>query len=156
MAAADGIGNEAYPREQEIILQACFRPRADSNAGPESAASWFHLHGLSIGIELAEQSIAVFLRGDCEMRDERLKLYSVGLFERWRAAEVGRVRLNQRRVEVVLADQEAEPVSQPGLTIVRAIGGVRVFFLPTDFRAIPRSLKPSPFFKVPTPHFRPL
>src|SRR5258708_18200811 len=103
-ASGDAIGSEPYPREQEIILQACFGPRAESNAGPESAASWFHLHGLSIGIEFADQAISVCPCARREVRNKRLNRLASGVFEGRCAAEVGRVRLDQRGIEVVLAD----------------------------------------------------
>jgi hypothetical protein len=46
----------------------------------------------------------------------------------------------------VLADQEAEAITQPRLTIVRAIGGVRAFLLATNLRRIWRSREPSQLF----------
>ncbi len=121
MASVDAIGSGPYPHEQGITLRACLRLHVGSNEGRGCVASWFYLHGPSIGIEFADQAIAVFLRGRCQMRDERLDEIPLGLLERWRAAEVGGVRLNQRGIEVVLADQEAEAVPQSRLTIFRAI-----------------------------------
>jgi len=49
------------------------------------------------------------------MRDKRLDQLSAGFLQGWRAAEVSRIRLNQCRIEVVLADENAQPVPQFGL-----------------------------------------
>src|SRR5258708_1733145 len=104
MVSADAIGSEPYPREQEIILQACFRLRVGSHKDQGYVASWFYLHGLSIGIEFAHQAIPVFLRGRCQMGDKGLNQLPTSFFKGGCAAEVGRVRLDQRGIEVVLAD----------------------------------------------------
>jgi hypothetical protein len=50
-----------------------------------------------------------------------------------------------------LADQEAEAIPQSGLTIVRAIGDVRVFLLATSLRRIWRSGEPSQLFNGAKP-----
>src|SRR5260370_3183471 len=100
MVSVDAIGSEPYPREQEIILQACFRPHVDSNEDPEFDVSWLYLHGPNVEIDFAEQAVAVFLRGNCEMRDERLDHLPLGLLERWRPADARRLRLAHPALEL--------------------------------------------------------
>src|SRR5260370_377231 len=86
------------------------------------------------------------------MRDKRLDQLSTGFFKGWCAAEVGRVCLDQCGIKVVLADQEAEAIPEPRLTIVRAIWDLRVFLLPTNLRGIWRSGEPSQLFNGAKPN----
>jgi hypothetical protein len=66
----DAIDTGPVPREQEIDPQACFRPRIDSNEAPEFVVSSVHLHGMSVGIELADERVPVFLCRCREMKDK--------------------------------------------------------------------------------------
>lgn len=52
------------------------------------------------------------------MRDKGLNQLSAGLFEGWRAAEGCGVGFDQDGIEVVLADQKAQSVSQSRLAVV--------------------------------------
>src|SRR5258708_234327 len=104
MVSADAIGSEPYPREREVILQACFRLHVGSNEDRGYVASLLYLHGLRKGIEFADQAIPVFLRGCCQMRDKGLNQLPTSFFKGGCAAKIGRVRLDQRGIEVVLAD----------------------------------------------------
>src|ERR1700738_3920237 len=126
MVSVGANGSEPYPREREIILPACHRPHADSNADPEFVASLLHLHSASVGIELAHQAVSVLFCGCRNMGDKGLDQVPTGSFESFRTAEIRGVRLNEGRIEVVLADQEAQSVPHPRLTIVRAIFGIRL------------------------------
>lgn len=56
------------------------------------------------------------------MRNKGLDPITAGATDRFRAAEVGGVGFDERRIEVVLADEETEFVAEPGPTIVRAVG----------------------------------
>ena len=58
------------------------------------------------------------------MGDEGLDQFTTGAAEGFRAAEVRRVGLHEIRVEVVLADQQAELIAEPGLAIARTVGGM--------------------------------
>src|SRR6266446_6066183 len=55
------------------------------------------------------------------MGNKRLDQLSAGLFESWGAAEVRGVRFDQYGIEVVLADEHTQPVSQFGLTVIRPV-----------------------------------
>src|SRR6266581_5019384 len=55
------------------------------------------------------------------MGNKRLDQLSAGLFESWGAAEVRGVRFDQHGIEVVLADEHAQPVSQLRLTVIRPV-----------------------------------
>jgi len=57
------------------------------------------------------------------MRDEGFNEFSIRFPKSWCATEVRRVSFDLRRIEVVLADQDAQPVSQPWLPVIRAVAG---------------------------------
>ena len=61
------------------------------------------------------------------MGDEGFDQIPGRFFEGLRAAEVGGIGLNKRGVEIVLADQEAELVTQAWLSIIRPIGMMETF-----------------------------
>jgi len=46
------------------------------------------------------------------MRDKRLDQFSIRLFKAWCAAEVCGVRFDEHGIELVLADQDTQPVSR--------------------------------------------
>ena len=77
------------------------------------------------------------------MRDKRLDQLSAGFLQGWRAAEVSRIRLNQCRIEVVLADENAQPVQQFGLPVARTILVRRPYGLLFIGRRAGRSGKPA-------------
>ena len=60
------------------------------------------------------------------MANKELDQVPARSFQSFRTAEIRGVRLNKSRIEVVLADQEAESVPQPGMTVVRAILWLRL------------------------------
>src|ERR1035437_3230864 len=64
-----------------------------------------------VAIELAEQSIAVLLGPVGQLLDEVLNLFAGGLSERLRAAEVDGVGLYEFGIELVLANDLAETVT---------------------------------------------
>ena len=85
------------------------------NADPEYGVSWLHLHRTGIGIEFADQTVSIFL-GECrEVRDEGFNQVTARLFEGLSTAEVRGVGLNEVGIEVVLPDQQAEPVAETRL-----------------------------------------
>ena len=51
------------------------------------------------------------------MGDKGLDQFTAGAAEGFRAAEVCGVRFDEIRIEVVLADQEAELIAEPGLAV---------------------------------------
>ena len=70
-----------------------------------------HLLSAEIAVELAEQGIAVFLSPVGQVGDEVFDLLASGLAQCLDAAEIGRVRLDQGGVELMLANQLAEAVA---------------------------------------------
>ena len=57
------------------------------------------------------------------MGDEGLDQFMAGAAEGLRAAEIRRVGFDKIRIEVVLTDEKAEPIAEPGLAVVRNAGG---------------------------------
>jgi hypothetical protein len=56
-----------------------------------------------------------------EMGNEGLNQIPAGLAEFWRAAEISGIPLDQGRIELMLADQQAESITQSGLAIAEAL-----------------------------------
>ena len=80
-----------------------------------SSASCGTFLAAEIAVELAEQSVAVFLGPVGQVGDEGFDLFAGGLTEGFGAAEVYSVRLHEIGIELVLADQLAEAVTDPGV-----------------------------------------
>ena len=76
-----------------------------------------------IGIQFADERIAVFFRSRGKVRDEGFDQLSTCLSNSFCPTEVGGVGLYQVGIEVVLADEQAKSIAQPGLAI--AVRGVR-------------------------------
>jgi hypothetical protein len=55
------------------------------------------------------------------MRDEGFDQLAAGSAEGLRPAKVSGVRLDESRIEVMLADQQAELIPQARLTVARAV-----------------------------------
>src|SRR5713226_4994180 len=79
------------------------------------------------------------------MDDERLDQIPASLFERLSATEISGIGLNESGIEVVLADQEAEAISEPRLAIVRAIQCMRITLLPAIVNRLWRAGGPTEF-----------
>jgi hypothetical protein len=69
-------------------------------------------------IELADETIPVFFRRCRQVGDEGLDQVPAGLPDGLGTAEVRGVGLHEVGIEVVLADQEAEPVAETRLAVV--------------------------------------
>jgi len=78
-----------------------------------------HLLGLGIAVEVAEEAGPVFGGPLSQVVDEGLYKIPAGSAQGLGATEVGRVAFDQGRVKLMLADQLAEAIAQPGLAIVR-------------------------------------
>jgi hypothetical protein len=117
MAFADAIGSERDPREQETILQSCFRLHVRSNEDLGFVASLLRLHKLRVRIELAHETVSVFFCGCGNVGNKGLDEVPAGSTQSFRTAEIRGVRFNKSWIEVVLADQEAEAVPQTCVTI---------------------------------------
>jgi len=73
---------------------------------------------MRVAVELAEQSIAVLLGPVGQLLDEVLNLLAAGLSESFRSTEVDGIGLYQFGVELVLADELAETVTDLRATAV--------------------------------------
>ena len=58
------------------------------------------------------------------MGNERLNQFTAGAAERFGATEVRRVGLHEIRIKIVLPDQQAKLIPEPGLSIAGPIAGV--------------------------------
>jgi len=77
---------------------------------------------VSVGVQFADQSSSVLFGSGREMGDEGLDQFPAGVAENFGAAEICRVSLDEIRIEVVLADQKAELIPEPGLAVARTVG----------------------------------
>jgi len=82
------------------------------------------LNRLSVGVEFANQSRSVLFGSRREMGDEGLDQFPTGAAEGFRATEVCCVSLYEIWIEVVLADEKAELISEPGLAVAGTVGGM--------------------------------
>jgi hypothetical protein len=64
-----------------------------------------------IAVELAEQSVAIFLGPVGQVRDEVLDLFAGGFAQGLHAAEIGGVGLDQVGIELMLANELAEAIA---------------------------------------------
>jgi hypothetical protein len=64
-------------------------------------------------IEVAEEGLAILLSRVGQVLNELFDLLAAGVLQRIGAAEVDGIGFNQFGVELVLADQLAEPVANP-------------------------------------------
>ena len=71
-----------------------------------------------IAVELAEQGIAVLLGPVGQVRDEVFHLLAGGIAKRLDPAEIGRIRLDQVGIELMLADDLAESVANRAAAVV--------------------------------------
>jgi hypothetical protein len=79
----------------------------------------FHLLGLGIAIEVTDQTGPVFGGPLGQVVDEIGDQFPTGLAEGSGAAEVSGIAFDQGGIELMLADQLAEAIAQPGLAVVR-------------------------------------
>ena len=73
--------------------------------------------GWAVGIQFADESVSIILRRGCKLGDERFDQIAAGIFERFRAAEIGGVGLHERWIEIVLTNQQAQLVTQSRLAV---------------------------------------
>ena len=81
---------------------------------------------MSVGVEFADQGIAVFFRGRREVGDKGLDQLAAGAAEGRGAAEVRGIGFHEIGIEVVLADQKAELIAEPRLAVAISVGGMPV------------------------------
>ena len=74
---------------------------------------------------MTEKAIAVGSCSLCQVIDEGFDRFAAGVSKDWRSAIVGGIGLHEGRIELVLADQQAEAIAKARLTVVVAIGSVR-------------------------------
>ena len=79
-----------------------------------------------IAVELAKQRIAILLSPIGQVRDEVLDLLASGFTQSLYAAEIGGIGLDQSGIELMLADELAQPIADRAPAIVPVgIGGLR-------------------------------
>src|SRR5437868_9110945 len=87
-----------------------------------------------VAVELAKQRIAVTFGPVSQVLDEVFNLLASGLTKSFHTAEVGRIRLHQSGVELMLANDLAETIADFGATIPT----VPVYWLSRQFASIGR------------------
>jgi len=65
-----------------------------------------------VAVELAEQSLAVFLGGIGQLLNKILDLFAAGVLEALGTAEVDGIGFDKFGIELVLANDLAEPITQ--------------------------------------------
>ena len=78
-----------------------------------------------IAVELADEPLAIFGGALSQIVDKGFDLISAGISQGGGTAAVSCVGLHEARVELVLADQQAEAVAEARLAVVVAITSVR-------------------------------
>jgi hypothetical protein len=68
-------------------------------------------HCFTEGVEFADEAVAIFLGPGRKVRDEGFDQIPAGFFEGFSSAEVSCVGLNERGIQIVSANQEAELVT---------------------------------------------
>jgi hypothetical protein len=97
-------------------------------------------------VELAEEALSVFLGRSRQVGYEGLDRFTAGVTEGLSAAELSGICLNKIGIEVVLADQKAETITEPRLTIVRAVRRVSPFRFRGKGGGLRRTRQPSELF----------
>jgi hypothetical protein len=77
---------------------------------------------LRVGVQFADQRVAVLFSSGGKMGDEGLDQFPAGAAESGGAAEVGGIGFYEIGIEVVLADEKAELIPEPRLAISGTIG----------------------------------
>src|ERR1700731_650769 len=80
-----------------------------------------HLLGWSKAVEFAEKTRAIPSGPLSEVGNEGLDQIPAGLAEFLSAAEISGIKLDQSRIELMLADQKTESITKPRLTIAGAV-----------------------------------
>src|ERR1700687_4690081 len=105
MVFGNAIGRKLFEFElgkgHRVDLHGFLRRNADQGC----VVSWVRLSWARVGIEFAEQGISVFLRTFSQMSEKRFDQIPTGSFESLCSAEICRVRLDKRWIEIVLTDQ---------------------------------------------------
>src|SRR5215472_13707760 len=90
------------------------------------------------------------------MRDKGFNQFSIRFPKSWCATEVRRVSFDLRGIEVVLADQDAQPVSQPWLAVIRAVLVLGLCRLSLLLRRARRTSNPTQLFHRANPNSKSL
>ena len=104
----DAADTTLFPLERETRHRDCFRNLGVLNASRESDVSCLNLHRLRIGIQSADQHVPVLFCACGYVRDKGLDQISIGFLQGWSTAEIGGVCLNERGIEIVLANEQTE------------------------------------------------
>jgi hypothetical protein len=66
---------------------------------------------LSVGIQFAQEGIAVFSRGNRKLSDERFDQVAAGALQGRGAAEIRGIGFHESWIEIVLANQQAQLIA---------------------------------------------
>jgi hypothetical protein len=120
-AFKDASDRRRHRLERGTGLREDLRDPAVVNGDRECVASWDCLHRLGVRIQLAYEGIAILFRCGCKLRDERLDLIATSIFQSCGAAEIRGVCLDERWIEIVLTNQQAQLITQSRLALARAV-----------------------------------
>src|ERR1700722_1171897 len=81
--------------------------------------------GFGIAVELADQPVSIFGGTLGQMVDEGFDLLSAGIPQGGGSAIIGGIGLHEPSIELVLTDQEAEPIAKPRLAVLVEVISVR-------------------------------
>ena len=81
---------------------------------------------LDVAVELADEPVAILGGALGQIVDKGFDLLSTGLPKCGSSAVIGRIRLYEASIKLVLANQEAESIAEARLAVVMAIISVRV------------------------------
>jgi hypothetical protein len=72
---------------------------------------------MGVRIQLAHECVSILFRCGCKLSDGRFDQIAAGFSEGFRATEIRGVGLNECWIEIVLANKQAQLVTQPRLSI---------------------------------------
>ena len=126
MPFADASGNRPGRRGPGIRPPACLLCRVfhDEDLGCDVSFRGLLLRP-GIAIKVAEKAFAIARSSFGQVVNEGFDLVSACIAQGRSSAVIGGIGLHQTGVEPMLADQEAESVTEPWLTVLMAIVSIR-------------------------------
>src|SRR6516164_8944237 len=115
----DRPGREIRHRESWAAIRPQFRRVLEVGASCDYLLGW-----ACVPVELAEKGLAILVGRVCQLLDKAFDLLASGLFEFLGTAEVNGIGFDQFRIQLVLANDLAEPVANLMTgTVTVSIGG---------------------------------
>jgi hypothetical protein len=91
----------------------------------ENVVSWFYLRKLVVAVQLANERGTILGGFVSQYGNEGFDQVSAGVAKSFGSAEISRIAFHEGGIEFVFANQEAELVPQPGVTIVCTVRSAR-------------------------------